>query len=194
MLNSAPLLTLMVVGTLVPLTVIAFDTCRLDGFTLRSVMKLKGFGTALVPVPVSCTSVGEEAALLVMVSMPLRLPSLPGANVTSIVQLVALRAALQLLVCEKSPLATILLMRAPLVPVTVTLCVALGTPTVCGPNASTPGSATSVTAHDTFEVTVAVLLVSSGSVKVEELLKSALAELTTVPPQAMAGSRMPVIV
>src|SRR5579863_6788255 len=148
MLYSAPLLTLMVVGTLVPLTVIAFDTCRLDGATLCSVMKLKGFGTALVPVPVNCTSVGDEVALLVMLSVPLRLPSLAGANVTSIVQLVPLRAALQSLVWEKSPLAAILLMRAPLVPVTVTLRVALGTPTVCGPNASAPGSARSVTAHD----------------------------------------------
>ena len=127
MLYSAPLLTLMVVGTFVPVTVIAVDTCTVEGSTLLSGTKLKGFGTALVPVPLSMTTVGEADALLVITSVPFRLFSLPGVNTTSMVQLVpAVSAALQLLVCVKSPVVAILLISAPLVPVTVIVRAALG--------------------------------------------------------------------
>src|ERR1700746_2266070 len=101
MLYSAPALTLIVVDTFVPVTVIGFDTWLLPGATLVSGVKLKGFGTALVPVPPSATVVGDGDALLVMVSVPLRLPSLVGANVTSIEQLVPFKAALQLFVSVK---------------------------------------------------------------------------------------------
>ena len=137
MLYSAPLLTLMVVGTFVPVTVMALETYGGRGFTLLSGMKLKAFGTALVPVPLSVTIVGEEDALLVMTTVPFRLASLVGVNTTSMLQVVPLvSATLQLLVCVKSPVVVMLLISAPLVPVTVMVCAALGAPTVCGPNDS----------------------------------------------------------
>src|SRR6185437_9192610 len=92
MLYWAPPLTLIVVGTFVPVTVIGFDTCMLEGATLLSGTKVNLPGTALVPVPESVTVVGEEAALLVMVSVPARLPSAVGVNTTWIVQLLPLSA------------------------------------------------------------------------------------------------------
>src|SRR6185312_635479 len=194
MLYWAPPLTLIVVGTFVPVTVIGFDTGRLEGATLLSGTKVNLPGTALVPVPESVTVVGEEAALLVMVSVPARLPSAVGVNTTWIVQLLPLSAALQSLVWLKSPLEAKLVMVAPLVPVRMMVCALPGAPTVCGPNDSVPGLAARVTAQDTFEVAVARLLVGSGSMKLEELPKSALAVLLTVVPQMMAGSSVPVIV
>src|SRR5579862_3794631 len=99
-LYSAPLLTLMVVGTFVPVTVIGFDTTTVDVPTLLSGVRLNGVGTALVPVPLRVTVVGVTEALLVISSAPFRVPSLPGVKVTSMVQLFPLSAALQLLVCE----------------------------------------------------------------------------------------------
>ena len=119
---------------------------------------------------------------------------MPGVNTTSMVQVVpAVSATLQLLVCVKSPVVAMLLISAPLVPVTVMVCTALGAPTVCGPNESVAGLATSVTTHVTVELTEASLLVGSGSMKVEALPKSACAELVTVAPQVEAGSRVPVM-
>ena len=106
----------------------------------------------------------------------------------------AVSAALQLSVWAKLPVVAMLLISAPLVPVTVMAWAALGAPTVCGANDSVPGLASSVTAHETVELTAAVLLVGSGSTKVEELPKSAFAELVSVPPQAMLGSSVPLIV
>src|SRR5882757_2851353 len=89
MLYCAPLLTLIGEGTLVFATVMALETCTLDGITLLSGVKLKALGTALMPVPDSVTTeviVGEAAALLKMVRVPLRLPSALGVKPTWIVQ------------------------------------------------------------------------------------------------------------
>ena len=188
MLYSAPLLTLMVVGTLVPVTVIGVDTCVVPGSTLLIGTKWKGLGTALMPVPVSVTVVGEGEALLVMSKVPLRVPSLAGVKTTWIVQLVPFRAALQSLVWLKFPVVAMLLMSAPLVPVTIMVCAALGAPTVCGAQDNVPGLASSVAAHVTVELTEAELLVGSGSTKVEELPKSAPAVLLTTAPQAAPAS------
>src|ERR1700760_715138 len=62
MLYWPPALTLIGEGTSVFETVIAFDTCTLEGSTLTSGVKLNGLGMALVPVPPSVTfelTVGE---------------------------------------------------------------------------------------------------------------------------------------
>src|ERR1700729_291368 len=193
MLYSAPLPTLMVVGTLVPVTLIGVDTCGVPGSTLVSGTKWKGLGTALMPVPLSVTVVGAAEALLVMSKVPLRLPSLAGVNMTWMVQLVPLRGALPSLLWLKFPVVAILLMSAPLVPVTIMVCAALAAPTVCGAKDNVPGLASSVTAHETVELTEGELLAGSGSTKVEELPKSAFAELLTTVPQAAAAS-VPVMV
>jgi len=103
MLYWAPLLTLIGEGTLVLATVMALETCLLDRSTLLSGVKLKGLGVALVPVPdrLTCVvTVGDEVALLRMVRVSLRLPSLVGVKTTLIVQVwEAVRVAGQLLVC-----------------------------------------------------------------------------------------------
>src|SRR5882757_5954254 len=85
-----------------------------------------------------------------------------------------------------------LLIAALLIPsVSVTTCEALATLTVCGANTSDAGFATSVTSHVTVELTVAELLVSSGSRKLAELPKSACAALATIEPQDAGGSSVP---
>ena len=104
MLYSAPLLTLIGDGTLVLSTVMALETCTLERSTLLSGVKLNGLGAALVPVPERLTCVvtgGDEVALLTMVKVPLRLPSLVGVKTTLIVQVwEAVRDVGQLFVCE----------------------------------------------------------------------------------------------
>ena len=87
-----------------------------------------------------------------------------------------------------------LLMAALLIPsVSVTVCEPLAVFTVWGGKVSAAGFAASVTSHVTVESTVAELLVSSGSRKLEALPKSALAVLATVEPQVAAGSSVPVM-
>src|SRR5580658_3211959 len=88
MLYSAPALMLMVVDAVVPVTVIGFDTWVLEGSTLLSGTSLKVSGMVLTPVPLSVTVAGEAAELLVITTVPLRLPSLVGVNRTWMVQLV----------------------------------------------------------------------------------------------------------
>ena len=67
MLYCPPVLTLIGAGRSVLATVMAFDTCTLDGSTLMSGVKLNGLGIELMPVPDSVTTdvaVGEAAMLL----------------------------------------------------------------------------------------------------------------------------------
>ena len=66
MLYCPPTLTLIGEGTLVFATVMALETCMLDGSTLNSGVKLNALGTELVPVPSSVmveVTVGEALAL-----------------------------------------------------------------------------------------------------------------------------------
>ena len=104
MLYCPPALILIGAGTSVLATVMEFDICTLNGSTLMSGVKLNGLGIELMPVPVSVTtavSVGEPARLLLMVSVPLRLPDAVGAKTTLMVHVCpAVRAAGQLFVCE----------------------------------------------------------------------------------------------
>ena len=88
-LYCAPALTLIGEGTSVFATEMELETCTLDGSTLMSGVKLNALGTELMPAPVNVTvevTVGDAAALLKMVSVPLRLPSAVGVNVTLMVQ------------------------------------------------------------------------------------------------------------
>src|SRR5271154_307054 len=87
-----------------------------------------------------------------------------------------------------------LLILALLIPsVSVTVCELLATFSAWGAKLSEAGFATSVTLQMTVESTVTELLVSSGSRKLEPLLKSAFAVLATVEPQVAAGSSVPVM-
>src|SRR5580658_4155696 len=87
-----------------------------------------------------------------------------------------------------------LLMVALLIPsVRVTACELLATPTVCVPKLRDVGFGTNVISHVTVESSVAVLLVSSGSRKLELLPKSAFAELPREEPQLAVGSSVPVM-
>jgi hypothetical protein len=93
--------------TLVPSTVMALDTSGFEGSTSFNAVKLKGSGVVLVPTLDNAIESGEEGASLVMVNVPLRLPSAVGLNVTDTVQVADPTRAVveQLLVSEKSPLA-----------------------------------------------------------------------------------------
>ena len=92
--------------TLVPSTVMALDTSGFEGSTSFNAVKLKGSGVVLVPTPDNAIESGEEGASLVMVNVPLRLPSAVGLNVTKTVHVADPTSAdWQLLVSEKSPLA-----------------------------------------------------------------------------------------
>src|ERR1700691_5232266 len=93
--------------TLVPSTVMAFDTSDFERSTPFNAVKLKGSGVVPVPTPDSGIESGEEGASLVMVNAPSRLPSAVGLNVTDTVQVADPTRAVvgQLLVSEKSPLA-----------------------------------------------------------------------------------------
>src|ERR1700728_1610515 len=87
-----------------------------------------------------------------------------------------------------------LLMLALLIPsVSVTVCELPATFTVWGAKLREAGFATSVTLQMTVESTVAELLVSSGSRKLDPLPKSAFAVLATIEPQVAAGSSVPVM-
>jgi len=89
MLYWPPALTLMGEGTSVFITVMTLEICTLEGSTLMSGVKLKVFGIELIPVPPKVTvevTGGEAVALLMMVSVPLRLPSAVGVNITLMVQ------------------------------------------------------------------------------------------------------------
>ena len=77
--------------------------------------------------------------------------------------------------------------------VTVIACDVLATLIGCGPNDSEAGLATSVVLQMTVELTVALLLVSSGSRKFVVVVKSAVAVLPTVVPQPALGSSVPVM-
>jgi hypothetical protein len=82
---------------------------RVTGFAFR---------TVFAPVPVSDTVCGLPAALSATVRVPVRVPVPVGVKTTLTVQLVlAARLAPQLLVCEKSPIAAMLVMLAEAVPV-----------------------------------------------------------------------------
>src|SRR5207248_8885403 len=77
-----------------------------DGFTELSVQ----LPPLVEPVPLRVTVCGLLAAESVMVRVPLRVPAAVGVNVTLIVQLPPpARKLPQLLFCEKSPLAAMLL-------------------------------------------------------------------------------------
>ena len=97
------------------------------------------------PVPIS----GTECPLMELLSLidrvPLREPAAAGVNVTWIVQLLPTASeAGQLLVWLKSPLLLIPVMESAVVPVllNVTVCVALGVPTVTLPKLSDGGVTT----------------------------------------------------
>src|SRR5207237_3765909 len=81
-----------------------------------------------VPVPVRLTDCGLPAALSVMVIAPVRVPVAVGVKVTLMAQLApAATDVPQVLVCTKSPLATMLVTLSAAVPVlvSVTVCTAL---------------------------------------------------------------------
>ena len=65
---------------------------------------------AVVPVPLNETECGLPGAVSVIVTEPERLPVAVGVNLTLTVQLAPALSVVQLLVCEKSPLAVMPLM------------------------------------------------------------------------------------
>ena len=76
-------------AAVVPLTVMALETCTLVGSTFMSGVKLNAFGAVFTPVPDRGTTVvitGEAAAVLMMVRVPFRLPRAVGVKVTVTVQ------------------------------------------------------------------------------------------------------------
>src|SRR5437899_310696 len=78
------------------------------------------------PVPVRLTDCGLPAALSVMVIAPVRVPVAVGVKVTLMAQLApAATDVPQVLVCMKSPLATMLVTLSATVPVLVSVTVAL---------------------------------------------------------------------
>ncbi len=90
------------------------------------------------PVPVSLTSCGLVDALSLTVSAPVMEPRLVGLNVTLMVQLLLAASELpQLLVCEKSPLASIEPISSGPAPALLNLTAfeALGVPAAWLPNA-----------------------------------------------------------
>jgi hypothetical protein len=86
----------------------------------------------LLPVPVSVTVCGLPVALLVMLSVPLRVPVVVGVNVMATVQLApAASVAAQVVLRAKSPLAVMPVMDRLLpLPVSVTIWTALVLPCV----------------------------------------------------------------
>src|SRR5437899_2408587 len=95
-------------------------------------LNARQFGETLTPVaspvPVRLTDCGLPAALSVMLIAPVRLPSFPTRRSSDLVQLApAATDVPQVLVCMKSPLATMLVTLSAAVPVlvSVTVCTAL---------------------------------------------------------------------
>ena len=85
-------------------------------------------GAGAAPVPVRLMVCGLPAMLSVIVTAPVRMPVAVGVNVTLMVQLApAATDVPQVLVCMKSPLATMLVTLSAAVPVlfSVTVCTAL---------------------------------------------------------------------
>jgi hypothetical protein len=88
--------------------------------------KVKETGERLIPgalpVPVRAMVSGSPSALSVMVTAPLRVPAAVGVKVTLMVQLApAVTLPPQVLVWEKSPLAVMLVMLRPALPVFVSV-------------------------------------------------------------------------
>src|SRR5437016_14500472 len=89
-------------------------------------------GAGAAPVPVMLMVCGLPAMLSVIVTAPVRMPVAVGVNVTLMVQLApAATDVPQVLVCMKSPLATMLVTLSAAFPVlfSVTDCAALVVPT-----------------------------------------------------------------
>src|SRR5437667_426111 len=107
------------------------DCASLVGFRLRLpyvTLFRYGLVTGAAPVPVMLTMCGLPAALSVMVIAPVRVPVAVGVKVTLMAQLApAATDVPQVLVCMKSPLATMLVTLSAAVPVlvSVTVCTAL---------------------------------------------------------------------
>lgn len=85
--------------------------------------ELSNEALAPMPVPVSEMVCGDPVAESVMVTVPVRVPGTVGVKVTLIVQdpLFAATDVPQLLVCAKSPLATMLVIESDAVPVFVSV-------------------------------------------------------------------------
>jgi hypothetical protein len=102
----------------------------------------------VVPVPARLIDCGLVGALSTMLNVPVREPVAVGLKVTLMAQfaLVA-RLAGQLLVCEKSPLAEIVLIVSAFVPqlVNVTICAVLVVPTFWPVNVKLPGETQAAT-------------------------------------------------
>src|SRR5689334_17924169 len=97
------------------------------------------------PVPISDTECPLAEPLSLMTNVPLRDPAAAGVNVTWIAQLAPTASdAGQLLVWLKSPLLLMPAIESAVVPVllNVTVCVALGVPTVTLPKLSDGGVTT----------------------------------------------------
>jgi len=78
--------------------------------------------TAFIPVPLRLTVCGLPAALSLIASTPVRVPTTVGVKVTEIEQLrPAARLAPQLLVCEKSPVVAMLAIMSDAFPVLLSL-------------------------------------------------------------------------
>ena len=137
----------------------------------------------LMPIPVRDTPCGLPTALSVMVIAPVRVPAADGVNVTNMLQLAELARLLpQLLVCEKSPLATIPTKfrgRAALPFVSVTIWALLDEPTGWLAKFKLFAESVKVGELTTVTVDVAVLFSGLGS-ETEELTMAVFVIVPTV--------------
>ena len=104
-----------------PELAVALAVPVLPTVTLGALPKLIVWLTNWMPVPMRPMRVGLEAALETMLSVPARVPDAVGVKLTVMVQVAAaaMGAAVQLLLCPKSPLTAILPMLRLAVPALV---------------------------------------------------------------------------
>src|SRR4051794_27539506 len=121
-----------------------------------------------MPLPVSAIAVGLLLALLVRVTLPVRVPDDVGLKVTVTVQEASTARDEQLLVCAKSPLAVTAETVALVVPVllTVTVCAALVEPTMAPPKDRLDGAADRIGPGATPEPESGIVLVMPDAVTV----------------------------